>query len=128
MVWMKILPNHSICVLIPFQLSYKPTIQGEKIKIIQKIALCLNNIFDFWWRTTSVATKARYHGAGGVLSCVWTYLLSFVIVNFLGPHVFKRDLAYFPLPFRLPGGFFPFRDPIREALPLCEPSYFYEYV
>ena len=32
------------------------------------------------------------------------------------PHVFKRVLPYFPLPFRLSGGFFPFRDPIREAL------------
>ena len=32
------------------------------------------------------------------------------------PHVFKWVLAYFPLPFRLSVGFFPFWDPIREAL------------
>ena len=37
--------------------------------------------------------------------------------------MFKRVLAYVPLPFRLPGGFFPFRDPIREALSLCEPLF-----
>ena len=37
--------------------------------------------------------------------------------------MFKQVLAYFPLPFRLPGGFFPFRDPIREALLLCEPLF-----
>ena len=37
--------------------------------------------------------------------------------------MFKRVLAYFPLPFKLPGGFFPFRDPIREALSLCEPLF-----
>ena len=37
--------------------------------------------------------------------------------------MFKRVLAYFPLPFRLPGGFFLFRDPIREALSLCKPLF-----
>ena len=37
-------------------------------------------------------------------------------------------LLIFPLPFKLPGGFFPFRYPIRVAPLLCEPSYFYEYV
>ena len=63
-----------------------------------------------------------------MLARVWTYLLSFVIMNFLGPHVFKHALAYFPSPFRRPGGFFPFWDPIRGALLLCELSYFYEYV
>ena len=37
--------------------------------------------------------------------------------------MFNRVLAYFPLSFRLPGGFFPFRDPIREALFFCEPLF-----
>ena len=36
-------------------------------------------------------------------------------------------LAYFSLPFRLPGRCFPFRNSTREALLLCEP-YFYEYI
>ena len=40
----------------------------------------------------------------------------FLYYELFDPHVFKRVLAYFPLPFRLLGGFFPFRDPIREAL------------
>ena len=55
-------------------------------------------------------------------------LIFFLYYELFDPHVFKRVLAYFPLPFRLPGRFFPFRDPIREALLLCEPSYFYEHV
>ena len=55
-------------------------------------------------------------------------LIFFLYCELFDLHVFKWVLAYFPLPFRLPGGFFPFRDPIREALLLCEPSYFYEYV
>ena len=55
-------------------------------------------------------------------------LSSFFILNFFDPHMFKWVLDYFLLLFRLPGGFFPFRDPIREALLLCEPSYFYEYI
>ena len=37
--------------------------------------------------------------------------------------MFKRVLIYLPLPFRLQGGFFPFRDPIRDALSLCEPLF-----
>ena len=37
--------------------------------------------------------------------------------------MFKRVLAYFSLPLRLPGGFFPFWDLIREALSLCEPLF-----
>ena len=41
--------------------------------------------------------------------------------------MFKRVLAYFPLPFRLPRRFFPFRDPIREDL-LFSKLYFHEYV
>ena len=53
----------------------------------------------------------------------------FFIMNFLSAHVFKRAFAYFfSLSFRLPGGFSPFRDPIREALSLCEPLIFYEHV
>ena len=55
-------------------------------------------------------------------------LIFFLYYELFDQHVFKRVLAYFPLPFRHPGGFFPFRDPIREALLLGEPSYFYEYV
>ena len=47
----------------------------------------------------------------------------FLYYELFDPHVFKRVLAYFSLPFKLPGGFFPFWDPIREALLLCE-SYF----
>ena len=61
------------------------------------------------------------------LAHAWTYLPYFVIMNFLSPHMFKRAFAYFFLPLRLPGGFFPFWDPIREALSLCEPFIFYEY-
>ena len=37
--------------------------------------------------------------------------------------MFKRVLVYFPLLFRFSSGFFPFRDPIREALSLCEPLF-----
>ena len=73
-----------------------------------------------WWRTTPVATKTRYHGAGGALLRARIYPLIFISLflyyELFDPHVFKRVLAYFPLPFRLSGGFFPFRDPIREAL------------
>ena len=50
-------------------------------------------------------------------------LIFFLFYELFDPHMFKQVLVYFPLPFRLPGGFFPFRDPIREALLLCEPSY-----
>ena len=73
-----------------------------------------------WWRTTPVATKTRYHGAGGALFAradLSAYLYFFISLLWtFDPHVFKRVLAYFPLPFRLAGGFVPFRDPIREAL------------
>ena len=73
-----------------------------------------------WWRTTPVATKTRYHGAGGALLHARIYPLIFISLflyyELFDPHMFKRVLAYFPLPFRLSGGFFPFRDPIREAL------------
>ena len=31
-----------------------------------------------WWRTTSIATKTRYHDAGGALSRAWIYLLIFI--------------------------------------------------
>ena len=53
------------------------------------------------------------------------YLIS--LLRTFDPHVFKRVLVYFPLLFRLSGGFFPFRDPIREAISLCGPLFFYEY-
>ena len=73
-----------------------------------------------WWRTTPVATKTRYHGAGGALLRARIYPLIFISLflyyELFDPHVFKRVLPYFPLSFRLSGGFFPFRDPIREAL------------
>ena len=72
-----------------------------------------------WWRTTPVATKTRYYGAGGALLRARIYPLIFISLflyyELFDPHVFKRVLAYFPLPFRLSGGFLPFRDPIREA-------------
>ena len=55
-------------------------------------------------------------------------LIFFLYYELFDPHVFKRVLAYFPLPFRLSGGYFPFQDPIREALLLCEAFYFYEHV
>ena len=47
-----------------------------------------------------------------------------IFFHYCDQHVFERVLAYFPLPFRLPGGFFPFWDPTREALIICELSYF----
>ena len=44
--------------------------------------------------------------------------------TFLTRTCLSGPLHIFPLPCRLPGEFFPFRDPIREAFLLCEPSYF----
>ena len=77
--------------------------------------------WDLWWRTTPVATKTRYHGVGGALLRARIYPLIFTsLFLYYGPfdpHVFKRVLVYFFSPFRLPGGFFPFRDPICEAHP-----------
>ena len=64
-----------------------------------------------------VATKTRYHGAGGARLRARIYPPIFIsLLRTFDPHVFKRVLVYFPLLFRLSGGFFPFRDPIREAL------------
>ena len=81
-----------------------------------------------WWRTTPVATKTRYHGAGRALLRTRIYLLIFIsLLRTFDPHMFKRVLVYFPLPFRLSGGFFPFRDPIRKAISFCGPLFFYEY-
>ena len=81
-----------------------------------------------WWHTTPVATKTRYHGAGGAHLRARIYPLIFIsLLRTFDPHVFKRVLVYFPLLFRLSGGFFPFRDPIREAISLCGPLFFYEY-
>ena len=40
----------------------------------------------------------------------------------------SRPLRIFPLSFRLTAGFFAFRDPIREVLLLCEPSYYSKYL
>ena len=82
----------------------------------------------YWWRTTPVATKTRYDGAGGARLRTRIYPLIFIsLLRTFDPHVFKRVLVYFPLLFRLLGGFFPFRDPIREAISLCGPLFFYEY-
>ena len=50
-----------------------------------------------------------------------TYL--FLYCEIFDRHVFKRVLAYFPLSFRLLGGFFPFWDPIHEAFLFCEPLF-----
>ena len=76
---------------------------------------------EAWWRTTPVATKTRYHGAGGALLRARIFPLIFTsLFLYYGPfdpHVFKRVLVYFFSPFRLPGGFFPFQDPICEAHP-----------
>ena len=81
-----------------------------------------------WWRTTPVATKTRYHGAGGAHLRARIYPLIFIsLLRTFDPYVFKRVLVYFPLLFWLSGGFFPFRDPIREAISLCGPLFFYEY-
>ena len=57
---------------------------------------------------------SRARGPICFLLLIWTFL---VCTCLSGP------LLIFPLPFRLHGGFFPFRNPIREVL-LCEPSYF----
>ena len=40
-----------------------------------------------WWRTTSVATKTRYHGAGGALSRTWIFLLIFLLYCELLTHM-----------------------------------------
>ena len=62
--------------------------------------------------------------ARGVIFPVFSF-----IMNFISPHVFKRAFAsLLPSLFRPLGGFSPFRDPIREAIFLCEPLNFYEYV
>ena len=74
-----------------------------------------------WWRTTPVATKARYHGAGGALLRARIYPLIFISL-FLYYELLTRTCLsgssfISSFPFRLPGGFFPSRDPIREAHP-----------
>ena len=75
-----------------------------------------------WWRITPIATKAWHYGTShpmlvrANLSALYCY------------YEISWPLLIFPLSFRLPIGLSPFRDPIREALLLCEPLYFYEYI
>ena len=70
---------------------------------------------------------ATTHHTG--LARAWNYLSYLFIINFLSPHVFKQAFAYFfSFPFRLLGGFCPFRDHIHEALFFCEPLIFYEHI
>ena len=91
----------------------------EEFGEFSNIWVMRNGVERDCWRTTFVATKARAFVLG---------LIFFLYCEIFDPHVFKRFLAYFPLSFRLPSGFFPFQNPIRDAFLLCEPFYFYEYV
>ena len=92
-----------------------------RFRSIQALYEAIDPIEEEWWRTTPVATKTRYHGAGGALLRARIYPLIFISLflyyELFDPHVFKRVLVYFFSPFRLPGGFFPFRDPICESHP-----------
>ena len=75
----------------------------------------------FWWHTTPVATKTRYHGAGGALLRARIYPLIcislFLYYELLTRTCLSGSSFISSLPFRLPDGFFPSRDPIREAHP-----------
>ena len=68
-----------------------------------------------WWRTTPVATKTRYHGAGGALLRARIY--QFLHYELLTRTCSSGSSFISSLPFRLLDGFFPFQDPIREASP-----------
>ena len=87
-------------------------------------------IHILWWRTTPVATKTRYHGAGGALLRARIYPLIFTSLflyyGSFDPHVFKRVLVYFSLSL---GRWVPlFRGPSLRPFLFCEPLfYFYEY-
>ena len=71
-----------------------------------------------WWRTTPVATKTRYHGVGGALLRARIYpLILFLYYELLTRTCLSGSSFISSLPFKLPGGFFPSRDPIREAHP-----------
>ena len=72
----------------------------------------------FWWHTTLVATKTRYHGARGAFCARGTIRLSLFLYYELVTRTCLSGSSFISsLPFRLPGGFFPFRDPIYEVHP-----------
>ena len=71
-----------------------------------------------WWRTIPVATKTRYHSTRGALLRGRIYPLIFIFYyELLTRTCLSGSSLISSIPFRLPGGFFPFQDPIREAHP-----------